>query len=233
MIAPSKPEIVYPDSDGKPMADNTLQWDWIHLIKTNIEDIFESDPNVFVAGDLLWYPVEGEPGIRFAPDVMVVFGRPKGYRGSYRQWEEGNLPPQVVFEILSPSNTVGEMQEKLLSYCELGVEEYFQFDPQNQELVGWMRHGTIFRRIRQIEKGWTSPRLGIHFKVEDELILIWPNGERFSRSSELRHSRDEARKQAAAERARAEEAIRLAQELQAELARLRATMSGSTTPGGE
>ena len=35
---------------------------------------------------------------------MVVFGRPKGRRGSYRQWEEDNIPPQVVFEILSPGN---------------------------------------------------------------------------------------------------------------------------------
>ena len=36
--------------------------------------------------------------------AMVVFGRPKGYRGSYRQWEEGGIAPQVVFEILSPGN---------------------------------------------------------------------------------------------------------------------------------
>lgn len=51
---------------------------------------------------LLWYPVESHPEIRTAPDVLVVFGRPKGHRGSYKQWEEDNIPPQVVFEILSP-----------------------------------------------------------------------------------------------------------------------------------
>jgi Uma2 family endonuclease len=32
---------------------------------------------------------------------MVVFGRSKGDRGSYQQWKEDNIPPQVVFEILS------------------------------------------------------------------------------------------------------------------------------------
>ncbi len=40
---------------------------------------------------------------------MVAFGRPKGERGSYQQWKENNIPPQVVFEILSPGNTQTEM----------------------------------------------------------------------------------------------------------------------------
>lgn len=82
-------EIVdYPDSDGRPMADNTLQFEWIVTLKEGIEVLFRDDLNVFVAGDLLWYPVEGRPDLRTAPDVLVVFGRPKGYRGSYRQWVE-------------------------------------------------------------------------------------------------------------------------------------------------
>src|SRR4051812_27387732 len=95
--------IVYPDSDGQPMADNTLQFQWIVTIQGGLDALFAADPNVFVAGDLLWYPVEGQPKIRAAPDAMVVFGRPKGYRGSYKQWEEGGVAPQVVFEVLSPN----------------------------------------------------------------------------------------------------------------------------------
>ncbi len=75
----------YPDSDGQPMADNTVQFRWIVLIKENLEYLFLGQPDVFVAGDLLWYPVEGRPDLRVPPDVLVVFGRPKGERGSYRQ----------------------------------------------------------------------------------------------------------------------------------------------------
>src|SRR5437762_14320117 len=101
IISPAPPPaIVYPDSDGQPMSDNTLQFKWIVVIKEGIEALFRRDPNVFVAGDLLWYPVEGEPTIRSAPDVMAAFGRPKGERGSYRQWEEQGIAPQVVFDIL-------------------------------------------------------------------------------------------------------------------------------------
>ena len=75
--------IDYPDSDGQPMADNTQQFRWIVLIKENLELIFASEAKVFVAGGLLWYPVEGSPEICVAPYVMVAFDRPKGDRGSY------------------------------------------------------------------------------------------------------------------------------------------------------
>ena len=116
--------VIYPDSDGQPMADNTLQFRWIVLIKENLECVFRDAPDVFVAGDLLWYPVEGRPDIRVAPDVMVVFGRPKGERGSYRQWQEGNIAPQVVFEILSPGNTLKEMVYEDLVAERIAIDSY-------------------------------------------------------------------------------------------------------------
>ncbi len=53
-------EIIYPDSDGQPMADNTLQFRWITTIKTNLDWLFRQQSDVFVAGDLLWYPVEND-----------------------------------------------------------------------------------------------------------------------------------------------------------------------------
>ena len=93
-------------------------------IVTGLRHLFEDDPNVFIAGDLFWYPVEGHPEIRMAPDALVAFGRPAGHRGSYRQWAEGGIAPQVVFEVLSPGNRAGEMAAKLAFYTRYGVEEY-------------------------------------------------------------------------------------------------------------
>src|SRR3954466_2232357 len=101
---PASAEIEYPDSDGEPMAENTLQFRTIVTIQGGLDALYRNDPNVFVAGDLLWYPVEGDNTICTAPDVIVAFGRPKGDRGSYLQWKEDNIPPQVVFEVLSPNN---------------------------------------------------------------------------------------------------------------------------------
>src|SRR5580704_5926412 len=107
MSTRTSPAIDYPDSDGKPLSDNTLQFRWIFTIQGGLDAMFRDNPDVFVAGDLLWYPVEGDSSTCTAPDAMVVFGRQKGFRGSYQQWREGNIPPQVVFEVLSPSNRHG------------------------------------------------------------------------------------------------------------------------------
>src|SRR5262245_60503187 len=102
IVGHERTQILYPDSDGKPLAENTQQLRWIFILFGGIAALFRDVADVFVASDLLWYAVEGEPAIRLAPDVLVAFGRPKGHRGSYRQWLEDGLAPQVVFEVLSP-----------------------------------------------------------------------------------------------------------------------------------
>lgn len=179
----------YPDSDGQPMADNTKQFRWIVAIKENLERLFDSEPDVFVAGDLLWYPVEGEPKLRQAPDVLVVFGRPKGDRGSYQQWKEAGIAPQVVFEILSPGNRPGEMLRKLNFYQRYGVAEYYIYDPDSEELTGLQRLGQSLQLISEMA-GWVSPRLGIRFMPEGEqgingLEIYRPDGEKFLTFVEL------------------------------------------------
>jgi Uma2 family endonuclease len=179
------PEIVYPESDNKPMADNTRQFTWIVKIKENLEILFKSNADVFVAGDLFWYPVEGSNKIKLAPDTMVVFGRPKGHRGSYRQWEENNIPPQVVFEILSPGNNNTEMDRKKLFYLEHGVEEYYVYDPDRISLEVSIRENNSFKEIENFTT-WTSPRLKIRFDMtQDELVIYYPDGSKFLNPVEL------------------------------------------------
>jgi Uma2 family endonuclease len=179
------PEIVYPESDNKPMADNTRQFTWIVKIKENLEILFKSNADVFVAGDLFWYPVEGSNKIKLAPDTMVVFGRPKGHRGSYRQWEENNIPPQVVFEILSPGNNNTEMDRKKLFYLEHGVEEYYVYNPDKTSLEVSIRENNSFKEIENFTT-WTSPRLKIRFDMtQDELVIYYPDGSKFLNPVEL------------------------------------------------
>jgi len=181
----SPEEIIYPDSDGQPMADNTKQFRWITVIQYNLEWLFAQNDRVFVAGDLLWYPVKGDNTLRQAPDVMVVFGVPKGDRGSYQQWKEGNIAPQVVFEILSPGNTRREMNRKQLFYDRYGVEEYYIYDPDRNDLTGWIRQNDRLERIETLED-WISPRLAIRFGWSDtELILFRPDGSAFASYTEV------------------------------------------------
>jgi Uma2 family endonuclease len=185
------PDIEYPDSDGQPMSDNTLQFEWIATLKGGLDGVFRDDLNVFVAGDLLWYPVRGDNKIRTAPDAMVAIGRPKGYRGSYKQWEEANLPPQVVFEVLSPGNRPGELEEKFEFYQRFGVQEYYQYDPDRNIFRGWMRRGETLEAIA-LGRSWVSPQLGVRFELGgDELQVYGPDGKRFLTYVELVRQRDE------------------------------------------
>jgi Uma2 family endonuclease len=196
MVVRNAEEPVYPSSDGKPMAENTLQYRWITIIKGGMDVVFRDDPNVFVAGDLFWYPVRFAPEIRTAPDTLVAFGRPKGHRLSYLQWEEEDTPPQVVFEILSPSNTTNEMAAKLFWYEQYGVEEYYVYDPDRQILQGWVREGDTLRGVPGIRNGFTSPRTGVHLEIRGELVLTGPDGRPFLDYPELAEERDAAEERA-------------------------------------
>ena len=191
----TKPEIIYPDSDGEPIADNTKQFRWIVTVKENLEILFANNPDIFVAGDLLWYPVQGNNKIRQAPDAMVVLGRPKGDRGSYRQWEEDNIPPQVVFEILSPGNRAGKMGQKLLFYQRYGVQEYYIYDPDDIELSGFVRNEDWLEPIAEMN-GWVSPLLEIRFELTENTLEIYrPDGRRFLTPVEMDQLREQERQE--------------------------------------
>jgi Uma2 family endonuclease len=232
MVAPLKSltqkDIIYPDSDEQPMADNTEQFELIVWIKENLELLFANDPNVFVAGDLLWYPVEGNNLLRQAPDVMVAFGRPKGYRGSYQQWLEDNIPPQVVFEIWSPGNRPSKMAKKFEFYERYGVEEYYLYKPDLVDLTGWQRRESQLEVIDQMA-GWISPRLGVRFELsEDKLEIYRPDGERFATYIELaqqteqeRQEKEQAQQLAEQERQRVEQERQRAEQAEAQLQALR------------
>jgi len=73
------------------------------------------------------------------PDITVVCDEHKrgneGCRGA----------PDLVIEILSPSNTAIEMERKLKLYQDAGVREYWIVDPENKGLTVYrFKEGAIF-----------------------------------------------------------------------------------------
>jgi Uma2 family endonuclease len=207
---------------GKIMVDNTKQFKWIVYLKEGIETHFGARDDVFVAGDLLWMPDEQARDVKLIPDTMVVFGRPPHDRSSYRQWEEDGIAPQVVFEVLSPSNKPDEMKRKKTLYQQYGVEEYYEYDPENNKLVGYIRESDQkFKKIPKMN-GWSSQRLGLTFRLrKDGFRLYRPDGEPIRNTKELEQARiaeqeariaeQEARKQAEA-REKAEQKARIAEQ---------------------
>ncbi|KAF0217752.1 MAG: hypothetical protein FD167_5139, partial [bacterium] len=149
---------------------------------------------------------------------------PKGRRGSYRQWEEQNIAPQVVFEVLSPGNRAKEMQRKLEFYTFYGVEEYYIIDPDRKRLRGYLRNGNRLEQTFQMN-GWTSPRLGIKFEIKQgEIQLYQPDGTAFRDYLEIAKDLETQQLLTWKERARAEqEKMRAEQEkMRAEQEKMRA-----------
>lgn len=205
-MATAHEPVFYPDSDGQPMADNTLQFDWIGLIKWNAEAYFRKRPDVFVAGDHLIYPVEGDPEVRQAPDVYVALGRPKRDRGSYKVWEEGGVFPQVVFEVMSPSNRINQMQRKHAFYDRFGVAEYYVVYPEHpSDLEIHVRSEGALKPVEEPNQ-FVSPLLGFRFLLERGRLTIYgPDGRQFRKPDEIAEERDEAEEWLSRERVRAEQ----------------------------
>ncbi|MBI1765980.1 MAG: Uma2 family endonuclease [Acidobacteria bacterium] len=218
--------IVYPDTDGEPMAENTKQYQYIVTIQGELDALFAADPKVFVAADLFWYPVQGRTDIVYAPDTMVVFGRPKGHRLSYRQWEEDGIAPQVVFEIISPSNSWLKMEEKREFYQQYGVEEYYEYDPDTGKLRIWLCEGGALKPLAFVG-AWRSRLLGVTLKLEADgaLSLYRPDGRKFlspvEQEARARQAEAQARQAAAFAEREHERAAQVIQENERLAAKLR------------
>ena len=90
---------------------------------------YEHDPNVLVAGDVLVHPKRGQPRVNVAPDLLVALGVPKlPHRSSYKVWVEGKAP-DFVMEVASPGTWEADRGPKKALYAEMGVREYWLFDP--------------------------------------------------------------------------------------------------------
>ena len=125
--------IVYPESDGKPMAETGIHVQRMIYLITALNGRYRDDPMVYVIGNIFVYYEEGNPSKVVSPDTFVVFGVPKRERRIYKVWEEGKAP-DVVFEITSKKTRRTDTQKKWTIYAQLGVQEYFLFDPLEEYL---------------------------------------------------------------------------------------------------
>ncbi len=128
-----QPQVIYPDSDGEPMAENDPQRRCITDTLFVLEQRYRDEPQVYVSADLLVYYVEGDPYKSVAPDVLVTFGIAKRNRRNYLLWDEGKAP-DVVFEFASAGTWHADVTWKRGLYQGIGVREYFLFDPQAEHL---------------------------------------------------------------------------------------------------
>lgn len=163
------PAIFYPETDGKPMGETDAHIAQILDLRFSLSRYFHTTPNIYVAADLLFYYVEGEPKEFVVPDVFVVKGVPKGERRVYKVWEEGRAP-DVIFEITSVSTRREDLGSKKVLYADLGVTEYFVFDPMNGSLRAFRLRGSDYQPL---ESPIFSESLGLELRVEANRLRLY------------------------------------------------------------
>jgi Uma2 family endonuclease len=130
----TRSEIEYPESDGQPMAEtDTHREQMTDALIFPLKQHYRHRHDVYVSGNLFLYYEEGNPRAVVAPDVFVVFGVSNRTRRIYKLWEEG-VAPVIVFELTSRSTYEDDLSRKRLLYEDLGVREYFLFDPLHEYL---------------------------------------------------------------------------------------------------
>ncbi len=175
-----------------------------------------------------------------APDIAVIKGIPMEL---VRSWgaDRIDIPPHVVFEILSEETWKKDLREKPAKYASMGVQEYFAYDPYEppisrataRRLSGYRLDA---RRREMIEiqpdaMGWMwSEQLrcwlvpdGTYLRIYDRerrLCLTEAQAQALRAAAEARQAQrarqaeEEARKRAEEEARRAEEEARRAEEAQ-------------------
>jgi Uma2 family endonuclease len=208
-----KTQIVYPISDGKPMAESDPARDYLIYCVEALDIYFQNRRDVYVSGNLLIYYKEKVPSAVVAPDVFVVFGVSKKKRLIYKVWEEDNKTPSFVLEVTSATTQENDEQEKPIKYASLGVSEYFQYDPTGDYLNPQLKGFKLVEGQYQPIASSTQPNgeIFIYSQVLNlDLRLVYGELRFFEPGTEnklLSHKETEqARKQAEQARIQAEQA---------------------------
>jgi len=227
-------EVEYPETDGQPVAETELHLDWMVRIREILRWRYRGQ-RVYVGCDMFVYYVKDRPDKNLAPDVFVVRDCDPGRRRVFKTWEE-ERSPDVVFEVTSRGTKQEDEVYKPQVFAQIGVEEYFLFDPEveylDPPLQGFRLANGDYTRIEADTDGALRSRmLGVNLHLVDGELLM-----RDSETGEVllteAEAKEEARQQAEAarqraesarkaEQARAETAERQLQQLQAEMEDLR------------
>ena len=215
--APLKTPIFYPEPNGKPMAESDPARDYIVYGVEALKLYFQNRSNVYVSGNL-WLSYQQEvPDAVVSPDVFVVFGVENRQRRSYKVWEENGKTPDWVLEVTSSSTQHKDEQVKPQTYAEMGVTEYFQYDPTgdylNPPLKGSRLVGNRYQSIapNSMQDGtlcFPSQVLGLEMRllVDGRLRFFNPQtGEYLRNHAEERARGDREQLEKEQERIRAEQ----------------------------
>ena len=215
--APTEIADLYPESDGKPMAETERHFKALVKNMGRIEGHLAPISDAYVHGDLMMYYEEGDPRKSISPDIFVAFGVGRKERRTYKIWEEGK-PPDFVLEFASKSTYRWDLTRKVELYAAIGIREYCVYDVDRRYLprvlMGFRLVGDEYVEILPLENGGIfAETLGVEFHdLDDGLGIYDPVAEDWLKTA------------AEAAQARAEDAEERAENAEAEVARLQAEL---------
>ena len=170
------PTVVYPESDGKPIAETEYHRDIMIDFIQMLKHYFRNTNDVHVSGNLLMYYEEGNPRKSVSPDVFVAFGVSKKRRRTYKIWEEGHAP-DFVLEVASPSTYRHDLTRKKDLYASvLSVREYYIYDPYhevNPYFLGYRLVEGVYQEIEFVDGRLPSVVLGLELGERDGVFGLY------------------------------------------------------------
>ena len=179
--APTQTE-EYPYSDGRVLMEGDAHANSIVAMRNQLQAHFYRLPDTYVAGSMAVYYREGDREAVVEPDVFVVLGVERKDRRSYKIWEEGGVVPAFVVEVVPPSSARPDATSKQSTYEQIGVREYWQFDPVQTQiphgLEGWRLKGGQYDRVRATSQAggtrrYRSLALELGLRAEGQLLRFW------------------------------------------------------------
>lgn len=174
----SAPTLVYPESDGKPMAETDTHRDLMVDFIWMLQHHFRNDP-VYVSGNLLIYYEEGDMKKSVSPDVFIVQGVAKKRRRTYLIWEEGKTP-DFVLEVSSRSTYKDDIEKKKDLYAAvLKVKEYYIYDPEGEiypNFIGFRLIDGTYQEIAFVDSRLPSNVLGLDLGERDGILRLYDPG---------------------------------------------------------
>ena len=131
------PGIFY--EEPEPVEDGMLQDLPMRYLIRLLDERYEDRDDVFMSGVVFISYDQRNGNARVAPDFFIAFGVDAAAirvnLPNFWLWETGKAPDWVM-EVASPSTARNDLEAKRNLYAELGIAEYWRFDPTGGDLYG-------------------------------------------------------------------------------------------------
>ncbi len=170
------PTLVYPESDGEPMAETGRHVRALLDMIDMIDWHFRDTPDVHVSGNMFLYYEESNPRKVISPDVFMVRGVAKKELRTYKTWEQQPYLDFVI-EFASPSTFTRDFAEKKEIYEQiLRVKEYYIYDPYHEiqpSFIGFRLVEDSYEEIAFVEGRLPSETLGLELGERDGALRLY------------------------------------------------------------